>query len=534
MGKRKAGASKKKSKRPLKQQKKGCQHPGCSVRPSYGLEKGRPTHCATHALSEMWDVIHKTCAYDGCSVQPNYGLEKGRPTHCATHASSGMKNVVSKTCEHQGCSVQPSYGLKKGEATHCATHALPGMKNVVSKTCAYDGCSVIPTYGLEKGRPTHCATHASLGMWNVLNKTCEHQGCSVRPNYGLEKGKATHCATHALSEMWNVKSKTCAYDGCNVKPSYGMAKGKATHCAAHALSEMWDVLSKTCAYDGCSVIPTYGLEKGRPTHCATHASPSMWDVMHQICIHQDCKSRASYGTNLLGKVFCAKHKDIAQHWKVTTCSESRCKRTATHSETGQLPFVYCDNHAPQEYFSCIEQRCKKCGFELLCDEEQMCLVSCSSIHEGYVKRTENAMNDFFEKKSLTFTRDNAPAGSCTRRRPDFVFKTLYGVIIVENDENQHKSYVQDCEVNRMIELHQAFGEAVHFVRFNPDRFLQSATGKTGFVELATRHAAMFDILSRMLSNPQEFFVAFPSLSVRYLFYDNCDLREHFMAREIIY
>lgn len=70
---------KKKIKASFETTKKGCQHLDCPVKyPAYGFEKGKATHCATHAFSEMWNVINKNCAYDGCSVRPTYGLEKGK------------------------------------------------------------------------------------------------------------------------------------------------------------------------------------------------------------------------------------------------------------------------------------------------------------------------------------------------------------------------------------------------------------------------------------------------------------------------
>ncbi len=68
---------------------------------------------------------------------------------------------------------------------------------------------------------------------------------------------------------------------------------------------------------------------------------------------------------------------------------------------------------------------------------------------------------------------------------------------------------------------------VHFIRFNPDRFVQSDTGKRGFVDLGRRHEELFKILKRLLKEPETFFSTHLGLSVRYMYYDNCDTLAHF-------
>ena len=48
---------------------------------------------------------------------------------------------------------------------------------------------------------------------------------------------------------------------------------------------------------------------------------------------------------------------------------------------------------------------------------------------------------------------------------------LTHVVIVECDENQHKSYIPECENRRKMELFRDVGfRPVVFVRFNPDGY----------------------------------------------------------------
>eukprot|EP00752_Nemacystus_decipiens_P016879 g15111.t1 len=92
-----------------------CGHPGCTTRPSFGVEGGskKAEFCAQHAKAGMLDVVHK---------RPSYGVEGSskKAELCAQHAKAGMVDVVGKRCGHPGCTTSPSYGVegssKKAEA----------------------------------------------------------------------------------------------------------------------------------------------------------------------------------------------------------------------------------------------------------------------------------------------------------------------------------------------------------------------------------------------------------------------------------
>ena len=121
-----------------------------------------------------------------------------------------------------------------------------------------------------------------------------------------------------------------------------------------------------------------------------------------------------------------------------------------------------------------------------------------------------------------------------KKRPDFLFRTPYGIIIVENDEHQHSGYNCNCEQARMIMLHQDAQEATHIIRFNPDRYVSSSTGEKTYTHLQDRFKALLKILKPLLKNSLPFFKKFPGLSVRYMYYNQCDTELHFSAREIAY
>ena len=506
---------------------KRCEAPGCESRPTFGREKGKALYCALHFLDGMKNVKDKVCQEPECETRPTYGVEWKKPTHCVSHALEGMKNVKAKRCEHLGCEIQATCGTQWRKPIYCSLHKTDEMKDVINKRCEEIGCETQPIYGFTWGKTLRCALHALDGMKDVKNKKCQDPGCEIQPTYGNDYKHPTHCVSHALEGMKNVINKRCEHLGCEIHATYGFLKNKPIYCSSHSLEGMQDVTTrKVCQEPGCEIKPIFGLIWKNPLFCKAHALEGMKDVSNKTCQDPDCQSRPFYGNHITGRAFCLIHKDPTQHWNLTTCKSESCKRVATHSQTGALPFVFCDKHRPLDFQSAREQRCLDCKFLSICNVDQLC-EDCEKERNGYRKITEDAMNDFLLEKGLVFKRDRAPAGSCTAKRPDFVFQTPFGMLIVENDEHQHNSNLCACEQSRMMELHQSFGEAVHFIRFNPHRFIQSSTGKSGFVKLPRRHGELWKIIQKLLRDPQEFFNRFPYLSVRYMYYDNCDTPVHF-------
>lgn len=86
-----------------------------------------------------------------------------------------------------------------------------------------------------------------------------------------------------------------------------------------------------------------------------------------------------------------------------------------------------------------------------------------------------------------------------------------------------------------VGLREAFGEAVHFIRFNPDLYKSIQSRKrTNKVLLDKRHEQLFDVLQNILSNPEAFFARFPTLSVSYMYYDDCDTPASWQSNAIVY
>ena len=280
---------------------------------------------------------------------------------------------------------------------------------------------------------------------------------------------------------------------------------------------MYNVKSKTCIYENCKTLPVYGLEIGKATHCNSHKTENMYDVKNKTCIYENCKSQPSYGTYQSGKIHCSKHFDKKTEWKLTTCSN--CKGISIWSKTGNSPYEFCDNCVPDNYKSQLAGTCINCNLtNLLLDSDKKCLLSCSDIHKDRMKYSENEMLEKFKIKKWDFVNDKTVSSGCSLRRPDFIFDLGSLILIIENDENQHKSRPCECEQTRMIQIYQDYGGVpVHFIRFNPDKYKSNKVADS----LPKRLSFLCDIITK-IKKDKIFFTKYPHLSVSYLYYDNYD------------
>jgi hypothetical protein len=93
-------------------------------------------------------------------------------------------------------------------------------------------------------------------------------------------------------------------------------------------------------------------------------------------------------------------------------------------------------------------------------------------------------------------------------------------IVLEVDENQHKSYACECEVIRMVQIYQDFGGIpILFIRFNPDLYIDNLGNKHDHESSDNRRKHLFDLL-RGLDNRIALKETWDiPLSVMYVFYD---------------
>lgn len=175
----------------------------------------------------------------------------------------------------------------------------------------------------------------------------------------------------------------------------------------------------------------------------------------------------------------------------------------------------CEIHHLEDDYNLAERPCKSCGLPNVLNHENVCRFCEPTTFKNYVKRKENRVRLLLEKNGLCFTHaDKIVDAKCGLERPDFVFEMATHVVILEVDENQHKSYPCECEQVRMVNVTQAYGGLhVFWIRYNPDAFKGCSTTLTD----NDREKHLLDWVKWSLEH-----IPSQLAEVVYLFYDGCD------------
>jgi hypothetical protein len=332
--------------------------------------------------------------------------------------------------------------------------------------------------------------------------------CYKRATFGTVQGKPIVCKSHSEHFMKDVRHPSCYF--CHRRPSYAW-HGPPTHCHLHKVVGMKNVKHKRCSAPGCDTHASYGYCRNKPLFCQKHKDPGMSNVKATVCCAPGCRAlKPKYGNSSTGRKFCVQHYNPRQHWKLTTCI--KCSSIATHSEGAQLPFLYCPRHSPDHCTPATKQSCTTCGDTTLCNSFNLCYNTCQPPATGSSSSSEQELRQFLSDQQLQFVYNRCPPNSSSKKRPDFVFETPHGFIIIENDEHKHCDLSQSQEQARMEELHHAFLNHTHFIRFNPDVTPQHTE------KLTVRHQELYSVLLFILNNAKAFFQQHQGLTVRYMYY----------------
>jgi hypothetical protein len=141
---------------------------------------------------------------------------------------------------------------------------------------------------------------------------------------------------------------------------------------------------------------------------------------------------------------------------------------------------FCDDCAPDdsEYISNI---CSICLTSKINDDEIMCEKCKDSTLTN--KTIKSKYKELSVKQKLIENNidislyDKVIPKGCSKKRPDFIINTNWGIIVIEVDEFQHNriSYSCECEITRMKQIYFDIGiehGKVLFIRYNPDNYEQ--------------------------------------------------------------
>ena len=299
-------------------------------------------------------------------------------------------------------------------------------------------------------------------------------------------------------------SKKCASINCPTEPCYGLPETKkGIYCQEHAPFGYVNVISKKCASINCPTIPYYGLtgtKKG--IYCQEHAPIGYVDVINKKCASINCPTRPSYGLSGYSPEYCSKHK--------------KPKMVIYPLKHEKNEIILCEYCSHEIHYN--ENFCTSCKLYISLGNVTL---------KTHLKEMaiENLLKENFNPD--IFNHDRVVIGGCSKRRPDFLITTTWGIIILEIDEFQHKrkNYPCECELSRMKELYFACGvNHLLFIRYNPDTYITVNGQNPGFLEgnpqtrSADKNKKREELLVKILKNMIEV-REFDNLGVMYLYYD---------------
>ena len=404
------------------------------------------------------------------------------------------------------------------------------MIDVAYRKCQFQDCKSIPNYNIEgMFIGILCNKHKEEGMVDVIHKKCESTGCYKRPNYGIKGTKtAIFCKNHKENGMVDVSHKLCIFEGCETRASYTKpGEKKILFCALHKDEEM-ENHNKKCQNTGCNTIGNFNYpnqEKGM--FCVSHKLLNMIDVKNIKC---HCNKRAWYGIPGLQVKSCAEHRtENMIKYPRTRCIHKACNDMAIYGYN--LP-LHCETHKRDDEYNLVERKCVSCNLLNVLDNTNHC-SDCGDFKFRRVHLAkQKEVKAFLDTSKIIYESYYRIIDStCGLERPDFIIECKTHKIILEVDENQHKSYNADCEKARMINISQSLGMPVIFVRYNPDTFKKTVKFNKRITKQYRKELMLEWLKHCFLLSPKngdEF------LRVVYLFFDNFNPENITIDNIIIY
>jgi hypothetical protein len=406
-----------------------------------------------------------------------------------------MINLKNRKCK---CGKsQPSFNEPgKKVPICCASCKTNTMIDIKSKKCK---CGKHPSFN-EPGKTIAicCASCKTNTMINLKNRKCK---CGKSQPSFNEPGKtiAICCALCKTDTMVNIMSKKCKCG--KSQPSYNNPEETTPICCALCKTyTMINVINKKCK---CGKIPYYNYKgENKGLYCASCKKDNMINVRSKKC---KCgKSQPTY--NNPGEVIpicCV----LCKSNTMINVLDTICLGLINNNEL--CPYNHIGNPKYKNY--CVE--CYRRNFPL--DPLTFQIRS---------KTKEIAVRDYINANLEGFQHDKPLSTShceCNiRRRIDHRKLINNTLLVIETDENQHKSYDQMNEETRYDDLYMAFSGKWVYIRFNPDKYL-SKNGKNKNPMISTRLPVLLDEIKKQIARIEA--EENTELVERiYLYYDNYD------------
>jgi hypothetical protein len=343
-------------------------------------------------------------------------------------------------CKATNCKKCALYNIIEEKPKYCKIHKDDNMINVGSKKCEI--CKIkTPSFGLEDQKtPTHCSDCMEDNMVDLKHFKCIK--CQKeRASFGFPEDSKTHCINCKENGMIS-NNKICIK--CKIKTAgFGFENNNYTHCGDCIEDGMYNTKEKKCEI--CNIKNAYfGLKNEKITHCSDCKTIDMDNLKDKKCIV--CKIKLpSFGLKNGTKTHCfdCKTKDMID------VKHKKCKTN------------FCDSSISNFAYNGY---CAYCFGNLFPNDPKVC---------NY-KTKERLLADFIKEEfnEYEWKFDKIIYGGISRRRPDIFLELDKQIIIIENDEYQHKFHDTICINKRTMELSQDVNyKPIIFIRFNPDCYI---------------------------------------------------------------
>ena len=382
------------------------------------------------------------------------------------------------------------------------------------KLCEYQNCRCRASYGVKRDYPIRCKNHKD--DMKLVSRICL---CGKARPYYNEPNETTAicCVSCKTPDMVDIKSKQCK---CGTKPTYNIpTETTAICCMKCKTGEMINVVDRKCR---CGKIPTFNEVNERTAICCVSCkTPTMVDITHKKC---KCGlARASFNEPnekiAICCVACKSNTMVDINHK-----HCKCGKRPTYNEPNETIAVCCISCKTPTMVDVLNKMCLgaikdgiiyECPYKMLGNKKYKNYCTRCFLNnfpndpltfQIRSKTKEIAVRDFINRHFEGFQHDKIlETGHCDcsiRRRIDH--RKLIGntLLVIETDENQHKSYPQMDEQTRYDDLFMAFSGKWIYIRFNPDKYI-SKKGISKNPMISTRLAQLKQEIERQIERIQK-------------------------------
>ena len=389
---------------------------------------------------------------------------------------------MPKLCGHLNCRNRATFGYCRRNGEFCKEHKKDDMK-CVSRLCICGKAQ--PIYN-EPGQtmPICCSKCKTDTMVDVKNKKCI---CGeARPTYN-EPGQTVPicCSKCKTQTMVDVKNKKCICG--EARPTFNEPGQTVPVCCSICKTEtMVDVKNKKCICG--KAIPIYN-EPGQKVAicCSKCKTQTMVNVKDKKCICGEARPYFNEPGQTVAICCSICKTETMVDVKNKRCKGVQCKDPDTNEMITKCPFDQVGNPKYKGY-------CTQC-FSRNFPSDPLTYMIRSKTKEIAVR---NFINDNFEGFQHDKTLFTGHCDCSIRRRIDH--RKLIGntLLVIETDENQHKSYDKMDEETRYDDLYMAFSGKWVYIRFNPDKY-KASNGEKKNPNIATRLFALKDEINKQIN-----------------------------------